>query len=206
MADIFSYVVTSDTGFAPNPFGGFLTLATCKPKTRRAARVGDWVIGTGSSRRVGAGRLVFAAKVTEVVPLSRYASEPRFAIKQPGQRPAWRRVGDNIYSRSRAGLWSQRANPFHRREDLQHDVGGENALISERFWYFGAAAPILPKPLAHLAQQVIGHRRFRDAAEAGTFEAWIEGNQPGIAGVPFDNVAGVGDLTSACSRRRRVKC
>ena len=35
--EIFSYVITHDSGFAPNPFGGFLTLATCKPKIRKSA-------------------------------------------------------------------------------------------------------------------------------------------------------------------------
>ena len=45
---IYSYVVARDYGFAPNPFYGCCTLATCKPIIRRMAQVGDWVIGTGS--------------------------------------------------------------------------------------------------------------------------------------------------------------
>ncbi|WP_225761747.1 hypothetical protein [Acinetobacter sp. Marseille-P8610] len=32
---IFSYVVSRDFGFAPNPFFNFCTLATCKPKIRK---------------------------------------------------------------------------------------------------------------------------------------------------------------------------
>ena len=43
-----SYVVARDYGFAPNPFFGVCTLATCKPKIRSAAKLGDWVMGTGS--------------------------------------------------------------------------------------------------------------------------------------------------------------
>jgi hypothetical protein len=42
--------VARDYGFAPNPFFGVCTLATCKPKIRKAAAIGDWVVGTGSSR------------------------------------------------------------------------------------------------------------------------------------------------------------
>ena len=38
---VFSYIVTHDTGYAPNPFHGFLTLACCKPLIRRTAEVGD---------------------------------------------------------------------------------------------------------------------------------------------------------------------
>ncbi len=50
---IYSYVVRYDAGFAPNPFGEFSTLATCKPRIRKKIQVGDWVIGTGSVENVG---------------------------------------------------------------------------------------------------------------------------------------------------------
>ena len=48
---LFSYVVARDYGFAPNPFFSTCTLATCKPKIRRTASVGDWIIGTGSKKK-----------------------------------------------------------------------------------------------------------------------------------------------------------
>lgn len=38
---LFSYVVAREYGFAPNPFFGWCTLATCKPKIRVTAEVGD---------------------------------------------------------------------------------------------------------------------------------------------------------------------
>ncbi|MFH1865797.1 MAG: hypothetical protein ABIK85_07930, partial [Candidatus Eisenbacteria bacterium] len=37
---LFSYIVARDYGFAPNPFCGVCTLATCKPKIRESASVG----------------------------------------------------------------------------------------------------------------------------------------------------------------------
>ena len=37
---LYSYVITRDYGFAPNPFGGICTLATCKPGIRNHAKVG----------------------------------------------------------------------------------------------------------------------------------------------------------------------
>src|SRR5262245_31415483 len=43
---LYSYVVARDYGFAPNPFYGFCTLATCKPDIRRTADIGDWIVGT----------------------------------------------------------------------------------------------------------------------------------------------------------------
>lgn len=43
MTRLYTYRETADTGFAPNPFHGVLTLANCKPDIRRTAQVGDWV-------------------------------------------------------------------------------------------------------------------------------------------------------------------
>jgi len=41
---LYSYVVRYDSGFAPNPFGGYCTLATCKPEIRKTAQLGDWLV------------------------------------------------------------------------------------------------------------------------------------------------------------------
>lgn len=45
MPNVFIYVVDRDFGFAPNPFHGYCTLATCKPGIRKSAAMGDWVVG-----------------------------------------------------------------------------------------------------------------------------------------------------------------
>ncbi len=45
---IYSYVVRYDSGFAPNPFGDYCSLATCKPRIRKSIHKDDWVVGTGS--------------------------------------------------------------------------------------------------------------------------------------------------------------
>lgn len=42
---VFTYVLDHDTGFAPNPFHGWCTLAGCKPVIRRTARIDDWIVG-----------------------------------------------------------------------------------------------------------------------------------------------------------------
>lgn len=42
---LYAYTMTSDSGFAPNPFHGFCTLATCKARIRERATTGDWVLG-----------------------------------------------------------------------------------------------------------------------------------------------------------------
>ena len=43
--NLYSYVITRDYGFAPNPFWNICTLATCKPQIREHALKGDWVAG-----------------------------------------------------------------------------------------------------------------------------------------------------------------
>ena len=45
MSVTMGYKMTHDTGFAPNPFHGVLTLATCKPKIRACRKADDWVAG-----------------------------------------------------------------------------------------------------------------------------------------------------------------
>lgn len=65
---LYTYCIPYDDGAAPNPYWGICTLAICKPVIRRVARVGDWVVGTGSSHSpIGdvAGAVVYAMQVTE---------------------------------------------------------------------------------------------------------------------------------------------
>ncbi len=53
MTRLYSYVVVSDHGFAPNPFHGYCTLANCKPRIRWRAQPGGWILGSAS--RAGRG-------------------------------------------------------------------------------------------------------------------------------------------------------
>jgi hypothetical protein len=63
MSRLFTYVITHDAGFAPNPFYGVLTLNFCKPLIRRTAEVGDWVAAnTAANFPGGRGLLVYAAR------------------------------------------------------------------------------------------------------------------------------------------------
>ena len=81
MGRLFSYVVDHDYGISPNPAGGFCTLAFCKfsrtgarPNVVELAQKGDWVIGTGGVSRfsVGRGKLVYAMRIGENLPLSEF--------------------------------------------------------------------------------------------------------------------------------------
>src|SRR5262249_20801316 len=99
---LFSYVVARDFGFAPNPFYRLCTLATCKPRIRATAVVGDWIVGTGSKKYDLVGRLVFAMKVDEIVTFDDYWLSPRFIEKRPLLNGSLKqRYGDNIYHRDK---------------------------------------------------------------------------------------------------------
>jgi len=93
---VYSYVVARDYGFAPNPFFGYCTLATCKPVIRRVARAGDWIVGTGSAEHGRQDYIVFAMRVTEVEAFDDFWEDPRFKRKRPNLRGSNKQAfGDN---------------------------------------------------------------------------------------------------------------
>ena len=81
MSKLYIYVVDRDFGFAPNPYHGCCTLATCKPGIRNGAEVGDWVVGMGGSRLEATGRCVFAMRVTRKITFNEYWSSLEFDIR-----------------------------------------------------------------------------------------------------------------------------
>src|SRR5215472_8962351 len=88
MATLFSYCIPFDNGAAPNPFWGLCTLAVCKPSIRRSAKVGDWIVGTGSvNSPIGdiSGKVVYAMLVTEKMTMKEYDQFTRVGL--PGKIP-----------------------------------------------------------------------------------------------------------------------
>jgi hypothetical protein len=73
---LFSYKMTHDSGFAPNPFFGVLTLATCKSGMRRTKKVGTWIAGFTSKELcgdpVGEERLIYLTQIEEKLSLGDY--------------------------------------------------------------------------------------------------------------------------------------
>jgi hypothetical protein len=169
VARVYIYVVARDFGFAPNPFHGVCTVATCKPRIRNAARVGDWVFGVGGTKLKAVGRCVFAMKVTDAIGFDAYWSDPEYFDKRPVRNGSRKMMlGDNIYHRAQDGTWRQ-ADSHHSQSDgsadphnIQRDTSADRVLISRHFYYFGGAAPTIPS--AHLSaigfQNAIGHRVY----------------------------------------------
>jgi Nucleotide modification associated domain 2 len=202
MARLFSYVVRFDSGFAPNPFYGHCTLATCKPLIRKAAVTGDWIVGTGSSAK-GANRgnrLVHAMRVTEATDFRSYWADPRFARKRPARRGSRKQsCGDNIYYRSDDdSMWLQ-LDSFHTNPDgsrkpdhVNRDTGTDRVLISDDFYYFGGEGPEIPAAFRDptrydLCRKVRNRKRLQDDEWIGEFVAWLSTfGEPGFHGRPLD--------------------
>lgn len=147
---LYSYIVARDFGFAPNPFHGFCTLATCKPRIRAVASSGDWVVGTGAKSKYNlAGRLVYAMRVAEVLDFTSYWNDPRFLAKRPVLNGSLKLVyGDNIYRRV-GKRWAQ-ADSHHSLDNgrpneanIEQDTGADRVLIATKFVYWGASAPTI---------------------------------------------------------------
>ena len=202
--DLFSYVVRYDSGFAPNPFYGFCTLATCKPPIRKSAKVGDWIVGCGSASQEvqRGGRLVYAMKIKEILTFNEYFTDSRFQRKKPiltGSRKQAR--GDNIYQKM-LGSWSQ-LDSFHSQDSgkpnpdhITRDTGVDRVLISDEYVYFGGNGPDIPEDLRSadklMCHKGIGRSRFQssnsdDQKMIDNFVVWIRSvGLTGYSGHPFD--------------------
>lgn len=113
MSKAYSYIVARDYGFAPNPFYGVLTLATCKPGIRKTASVGDLIIGC--SDKAHGNKLIYVALVSEVLTFDQYWNDLRFAKKKPVMNGSLKKLyGDNIYHHDANGNWMQE-NDWLRR-------------------------------------------------------------------------------------------
>ncbi|UGY16755.1 hypothetical protein HAP48_0004190 [Bradyrhizobium septentrionale] len=198
MARVYFYVVARDFGFAPNPFHGMCTLATCKPTIRRTVRAGDWVVGMGGTKLNAVGRCIYAMQVTDALTFEKYWEGLEFRAKRPVRNGSRKTiVGDNIYHRSPSSKKWQQEDSHHSKPDgspdphnIQHDTQTNRVLISSHFYYFGRTAPLVPEEiLGDLGfRNGIGHRVF-STQNAQPFLSWLDTSFGGqvnlVLGDPF---------------------
>lgn len=193
------YVVDRDFGFAPNPFHGCCTLATCKADIRARARTGDWVLGMGGTRLKATGRCVYAMRVGETLSFDQYWKDRRYRDKRPvrnGSRIML--VGDNIYHRDPiSGEWMQEDSHHSRKdgspnpENITRDTKADRVLVSRHFYYFGREAPEVPASILDEMgyRNVRNYRIFRGTASAPLLQ-WLEKKNCGslnlLTADPFD--------------------
>jgi hypothetical protein len=198
---LYSYVVARDYGFAPNPFFGVCTLATCKPRIRGVAQIGDWVVGTGSKKRAREKHIVYAMRVTDVMTFGEYWASERFQRKKPNLRGSKKQAfGDNIYSRNaRNNKWCQ-ANSHHSMTDgrpnksnILADTKADRVLISDDFVYWGGSGPRLPQKFLNYGPQHEtlcagrNHKSNFPPKLVQDFVNWIRSlTEKGDVGEPFD--------------------
>ena len=178
---LFSYVVRWDHGFAPNPFYGVCSIATCKPDIRRAAKLGDYVLGTGTAGRGLSGKAVFLVRVGEIIAFDEYWSDVRFMRKIPVMNGSLQqRFGDNIYHRE-GSKWIQ-ADSRHSRVgsrpnvmNLKRDTGKtDSVLLGTEFTYWGGDGPSIPGRLSEFIHSTPGHRAFFSEQQIQHFLTWID--------------------------------
>lgn len=181
---LYSYVVKHDRGFAPNPFWEYCTLACCKPKIRKSANVGDWVIGTGSVQNIGNDKLVYAMKVTEKITFDQYFKDSRFHSKIPGKGRI-EEAGDNIYYKNDNGEFMQ-CESSHTEEDKERDLSTHFVLISDHYFYFGKKGVVIPDNFKEIVKSGPGHKCNFDSKFINEFIHWLESNfSKGLNGEPF---------------------
>lgn len=163
---LYAYAITRDYGFAPNPFHGVCTLATCKPRVRTGANIGDWILGVGgcnSNIGTASRKCIILMKVTEKIGFQEYWDNPRYSMKKPLRNGSWvRMLGDNIYHKDVNGNWIQE-DSHHSNSDgsinlvnLKIDTHkSDRVLISDHFVYFGSAA-------ISVDLDSIGYHKIRD--------------------------------------------
>ena len=196
---LFSYVVSRDYGFAPNPFYGMCTLATCKPKIRKKASAGDWIIGTGSKRRSREGYLVYVMCISKTITFNEYWENEQYQLKKPNLRGSKKQAfGDNIYFKDKAGQWHQE-NSHHSYEDgsfnhhnIDRDTGADRVLIGRDYAYWGGSGPEIPQKFRDcngedICQERRGHKCDFPEKLVKDFINWFGSlNQNGYLGPPTD--------------------
>lgn len=189
----FRYRMDHDYGFAPNPFWGTLTLATCKAQIRKSKSlaIGDWIVGLGSKAMGNEGKVVYVAQVDEIITFDQYWGDSRFQVKKADIKGSLMQMyGDNVYHTVKGKVvqepcaHSNDANGRHKKSD----ISGKNVLLCKRFFYFGDEAFMLPVEFEYIGNT--GNPRatkYKDLNDEkiNRFVTWLETNYTtGIHGDP----------------------
>ncbi len=195
---VYAYIIARDYGFAPNPFSGYCTLAACKPRIRKLAKIGDWVVGCGSNAQSSKCKnsIVYAMQVSEKLSFDEYWNDPRFENKKPIMNGSTMlKYGDNIYHHlpEATDFIQEDSHHSHPRGERNYanykrDTQTDAVLIAEKYWYWGALAVVLPPQLNRLCQVKRNHRKFTDPDDTiiiNQLEQWLgEQADSGYIGKP----------------------
>lgn len=194
---LYSYVIPRDYGFAPNPYFNYCTLATCKPRIRKSAQIGDWVSAYGSASGPLRRKLVMLMRVGETLTFDEYWSDKRFQSKRPVfNKGMIYMYGDNIYHHV-GKHWVQESS-HHSMEDgsvnyanLNRDTQTDRVLIATEYYYFGNNAIDIPQKFDKLIGRGRNHTVCIDEILIEDFIGYISMNYDiGIQGIPYSRIPG----------------
>lgn len=189
---LLKYVMTNDTGLAPNPFFGICSLALCTPNHMNAKlKPNDWVVAHSSS---GTGqRLIYAMRLTEVLDMPTYFE--RYPEKRPDPHGTYeQQCGDNLYYRD-GERWARLPSAGHNTVDDFLADRNRSVYIAngvENFWYFGAGSDLaelggFADRFPWLVKDRQGFSYVYDSKRIESFTDWLNGlNARGLIGQPRD--------------------
>ena len=199
---LFSYKMTHDTGFAPNPFHEILTLATCKPGIRKTKRKGDWIAGFSSNAltslagdngiNIDPDALIYLGKVSKRITMADYYKEYKAKIPRANMDSLIARAGDNIYkplckSPKNLSDFEQIVNDNHGHDEKNHDLSCGNVLIFDEFYYLGRKGKTIPVDIeiSKPAGPTPYGYKTTDENIISKFIGWIKSEfDPGLNGMP----------------------
>ena len=167
---------------------------------RKHAKIGDWIVGTGSKTRGREGCLVFVMRVTEVMQFNDYWSDPRFEQKKPNLRGSKKQAfGDNIYYRDPSTCEWQQEDSHHSYlhgtpniKNINNDTQTDRVLISNNYIYWGGEGPQTPAKYRNycgsdLCKTGRGYKCNFSDNMVGEFVDWIQALEAqGYCGTPLN--------------------
>ena len=153
ITNLFSYTVRYDIGFAPNPYFECCSLGCCKPGIRKAASVGDLIVGTSSNAKGDPPKFLYIMRVSEIINFDDYWNDVRFKRKKPNLRGSTKQLyGDNIYHTDPVtGEWVQERSRHSNKDGSTHSKHLERdtreskqVLLSNDFVYWGSNPIFIP--------------------------------------------------------------
>ena len=193
---MWSYRIVHDLQFAPNPFKGVLTLATCKPVIRKShwSQPGVWIAGfaansvtTGIKPKRGEERLIYLAKISRQLPLSKYWDKYPLKRAINCSEEFEEYSGDNIYSVDENGNFILQNENHHDKGNYNQDVvKGKNVLICDEFYYFAPNSRLLiPSRFDELIHKTQGQKLMTNSSLINEFISFVKdetSNKIGIFG------------------------
>eukprot|EP01084_Bolivina_argentea_P048715 89721_1 len=180
---LYAYKMPVDDGKAPNPWGGFLSLALCKPHIRLHAEKGDMVVATGSITGGQHGKLIWCGKITKKITFAEYYDDcKRNNIVEKFDK----NTGDAIYFwNKKKRQMDRRCTNVHNSDAHQiHDLNGKYVLLSSMFWYFGKRAKEIPSYLEKIISTSRDREWKKQTKYLKKFEKWINKFPTGIHAQP----------------------